>query len=137
MQAMIIGGIGVLIAYKMHYWVERRVKLDDAVGAVAVHGYAGFFGVFICGFVLWGYPASPNTDYASINPLGQFLGAIIMFGVLGFLPGYIAAKIMNAMGALRIPREIELAGLDFGTSEQYRREELGIIKAELEEINKV
>jgi ammonia channel protein AmtB len=137
MQAMIIGGIGVLIAYKMHYWVERRFKLDDAVGAVAVHGYAGFFGVFICGFVLWGYPASPNTDYASINPLGQFLGAIIMFGVLGFLPGYIAAKIMNAMGALRIPREIELAGLDFGTSEQYRREELGIIKAELEEINKV
>ena len=40
-QAMIIGMIGVVIAYKLHYWVERKFKIDDAVGAVAVHGYAG------------------------------------------------------------------------------------------------
>ena len=40
-QAMLIGAIGVVIAYKMHYWVERKFKIDDAVGAVAVHGYAG------------------------------------------------------------------------------------------------
>jgi len=49
---MIIGGIGTGIAYKMHFWVERRFKIDDAVGAVAVHGYAGFAGLVICGFVL-------------------------------------------------------------------------------------
>ncbi|MGI9408272.1 MAG: ammonium transporter, partial [Hyphomicrobiaceae bacterium] len=59
MQAMIIGAIGAFVAYKMHYWVERRFKVDDAVGAVAVHGYAGFLGLIICGFVLWGYPSSP------------------------------------------------------------------------------
>ena len=47
----------VVIIYKLHYWVERRFKIDDAVGAVAVHGYAGFLGVFIAGFVLWGYPS--------------------------------------------------------------------------------
>ena len=35
-QAMILGGIGTFIAYKMHFWVERRFKIDDAVGAVAV-----------------------------------------------------------------------------------------------------
>ena len=34
-QAMFIGAIGALIAYKMHYFVERRFKIDDAVGAVA------------------------------------------------------------------------------------------------------
>ena len=50
-QAMLIGAIGVVIAYKMHYWVERKFKIDDAVGAVAVHGYAGFVGLVICGFV--------------------------------------------------------------------------------------
>ena len=55
---VIIGMIGVVISYKLHYWVERKFKIDDAVGAVAVHGYAGFIGLVICGFVLNGYPAS-------------------------------------------------------------------------------
>ena len=43
-QAFLIGGAGVFIAYKMHFWVERKFRVDDAVGAVAVHGYAGFAG---------------------------------------------------------------------------------------------
>ncbi|MGU9956924.1 MAG: ammonium transporter [Arenicellales bacterium WSBS_2016_MAG_OTU3] len=111
-QAMIIGGVGVIIAYKLHYFVERKFKIDDAVGAVAVHGYAGFAGLVICGFVLWGYPSSPYEGYAAINPLGQFIGAIIMFFVLGFLPGFTLAKILNRMGILRIPPEVEIRGLD-------------------------
>jgi ammonia channel protein AmtB len=40
-QAMIIAGAGTWFMYKMHFWVENRFKVDDAVGAVAVHGYAG------------------------------------------------------------------------------------------------
>ena len=60
-QALIIAAIIVVIIYKLHYWVERRFKIDDAVGAVAVHGYTGFLGVFIAGFVLWGYPSSPDA----------------------------------------------------------------------------
>ena len=32
----------VVIIYKMHYWVERRFKIDDAVGAVAVTATPGF-----------------------------------------------------------------------------------------------
>ena len=115
-QAMIIGGVGTYLAYKLHYWVENKFKIDDAVGAVAVHGYAGFIGLVICGFVLWGHPSSPYEGYAAINPLGNFIGAIIMFGVLGFLPGYIASKILHAFGLLRIPKEVELMGLDFGTA---------------------
>ncbi len=111
-QAMIIGGVGVVIAYKLHYFVERKFKIDDAVGAVAVHGYAGFVGLVICGFVLWGYPSSPYEGYAAINPLGQFIGAIIMFFVLGFLPGFTLAKILDGMGILRIPPEVEIRGLD-------------------------
>ena len=77
-QAMIIGGLGTFLAYKLHFWVEKTFKIDDAVGAVAVHGYAGFIGVVICGFVLWGYPSSPFDGYAVITPWGQFAGAIIM-----------------------------------------------------------
>jgi len=112
-QAMLIGGLGTFIAYKLHFIVERKFKIDDAVGAIAVHGYAGFVGLVICGFVLWGHPSSPYDGYATINPLGQFIGAIIMFGVLGFLPGFVVAKILSLMGVLRIPREVELLGLDF------------------------
>jgi Amt family ammonium transporter len=111
-QAMIIGGLGTFLAYKLHFWVEKTFKIDDAVGAVAVHGYAGFIGVVICGFVLWGYPSSPFDGYAVITPWGQFAGAIIMFWVLGFIPGWIAAKILATFDLLRIPKEVEIAGLD-------------------------
>ncbi len=117
-QAMLIGAFVVVIIYRMHFWVERRFKIDDAVGAVAVHGYAGFLGVVIAGFMLWGYPSSPFEGYAPITPWGQFLGAIIMFFVLGFFPALIASKILNGMGLLRIPREIEMVGLDINTEEQ-------------------
>ena len=55
---VIIGMIGVVLSYKLHYFVERKFKIDDAVGAVAVHGYAGCIGLVICGFVLNGYPSS-------------------------------------------------------------------------------
>jgi ammonium transporter, Amt family len=96
-------------------------KIDDAVGAVAVHGYAGFLGVVAVGFVLWGYPSSPDvllgheTAWASVTPWGQFVGAVIMFFVLGFIPGYVLSWILKQFGLLRIPREVELAGLDYET----------------------
>ena len=121
-ESMVIAMVGVWIAYKMHHWVERRFKIDDAVGAVAVHGYAGFAGTVIAGFMLWGYPSNVayeatgwfgNTDgVASINPLGQFLGAVLMFWGLGFLPCWVLAKVLDGLGWLRVPREVELAGLD-------------------------
>jgi len=133
-QAMLIGAIGGVIAYKMDYWVERKFKIDDAVGAVAVHGYAGFVGLVICGFVLNGYPSSGysvgamwyGSTYASINRLLQFLGAIIMFGVLGMLPGYVIARVLSAVGKLRIPREVEIAGLDYEIMEDDREAEKAV-----------
>ena len=100
--------------------VGGRFGIDDAVGAVAVHGYAGFIGLVICGFMLWGAPSSPYEGYATINPLGMFVGALIMFGLLGFLPGWAMVSILNGFGVLRVPRKVELEGLDFGTEESYR-----------------
>ena len=123
MQAFIIAMLGVVIAYKLHFYVERRFRIDDVVGAVAVHGYAGFFGVVIAGFMLWGYPAAAPTEdglawfttpdgWPAVNPLGNLIGAVIMFGVLGFLPGYVVAKILHRLGWLRVPLAVEAAGLD-------------------------
>ena len=112
----------------MHYWVERRFKIDDAVGAVAVHGYAGVVRLVICGFVLWGYPSSgyDGLGYAAINPIGMIIGAVIMFGVLGFVPGWILAKILHGAGKLRIPREVELAGLDYNIMEAANKDEKAV-----------
>jgi len=137
LQSLIIAGIGVWCAYKMHFWVERKFKIDDAVGAVAVHGYAGVAGLIICGFVLNGYPSSGynvgsmwvGTDYAPINPLGMFIGAIIMFGVLGLLPGWIIAKILHAAGKLRIPRDVEIAGLDYNLMKGAKDDEKAVSSA--------
>ena len=120
-QALVIGAIGTFLMYRLHYWVERRFKVDDAVGAVAVHGYAGFIGLVIAGFVLWGHPSSPYEGFATISPWGQFIGAIIMFFGLGFIPGWVLAKILNAAGVLRVPKEIELMGLDFGSEQEAAR----------------
>ena len=138
LQAFLIGIVGVIIAYKLHYWVERKFKIDDAVGAIAVHGYAGSFGVIIAGFMLWGYPALPPNEAGEIvriTPWGQLGGAIIMFFVLGFIPTFIVAKILNAMGILRIPKEVELAGLDYVEDQASAADGQEIINAELAEAN--
>jgi len=126
MQALLIAAVGTWCAYKLHYIVERRFKIDDAVGAVAVHGYAGVVGLVICGFVLWGYPSSGYDGYAAINPIGMIIGAVIMFGVLGFIPGWTLAKILHSAGKLRIPRDVELAGLDYNINEQARKDERAV-----------
>lgn len=133
LQALIIGAVVPVICYKLHYWVERKFKIDDAVGAVAVHGYGGFLGVVVAGFMLWGYPSSPTEGYAAITPWGNFIGAVIMFLVLGFIPAYILAAILKAFGLLRIPREIELVGLDLSEYAARYMEEDDIQKAEVAE----
>ncbi len=132
-QAMLIGAVVPAIIYKLHYWVERRFKLDDAVGGVAVHGYAGFLGVVIAGFMLWGYPSSPDPSFAKITPWGQFIGAVIMFWVLGFIPAYIVAWILKQFNLLRVPREVELVGLDFAQNSPADRDEAEMIQAVREE----
>ena len=44
------------------------------VGAVAVHGYAGFIGLVICGFVLNGYPSSGYSVGANLLEIFLRLG---------------------------------------------------------------
>ena len=134
LQAFLLGIVGVWVAYRLHYWVERKFKVDDAVGAVAVHGYAGSFGVIAAGFMLWGYPALADGS-VTITPWGQIGGAIVMFFVLGFIPTFIVAKILQGMGILRIPKEIELAGLDYFEEQSRKSDNLKIVDAEMAENN--
>ena len=46
-----------------------------------------------------------------------------MFFVLGFIPGYVLSWMLKQSGLLRIPREVELAGLDYQMHATTVREE--------------
>ena len=132
-QALLVAMLGVVFMYKVHFYVERRWKVDDAVGAVAVHGYAGCFGVFVAGIVLWGHPSSGFEGYAAITPWGQFAGAVIMFWVLGFVPAWVLCRILKAVNLLRIPPQIEILGLDLADLEGRYLGEEDVRKGELAE----
>ncbi|HEX6583316.1 MAG TPA: hypothetical protein VF056_06900 [Thermoleophilaceae bacterium] len=96
-------------------WIEKRMRVDDVVGAVAVHGFAGFLGVFWVGVFAAGYPTGVNNIDSSIG--GQLLG-IATFLPLGFLSGYVASFFLKKMNLLRVPPEVELEGLDVAEYEQ-------------------
>ena len=89
----------------------ERFKIDDAVGAVTVHGTIGIYGLVIFGFTGWGYPALGGEGVATVNPIGQIIGAIV-FIALGFIPGYVASLILKSVGMLRVNEKAEMEGLD-------------------------
>ena len=70
-----------------------------------------------------------GSTFASINTLGLFIGAIIMFFVLGMFPGYVIARVLNGVGRLRIPREAEIAGLDYDIMEAAKDDEKSVASA--------
>jgi ammonium transporter, Amt family len=90
-------------------WIEKKMRVDDAVGAVAVHGVMGMLGMFWVGVFAAGYPTGVNNVDSSIG--GQLIG-IATFLPLGFLPGYVMSWVMKKLNILRVPPEVELMGLD-------------------------
>ena len=58
-----------------------------------------------------------------------------MFFVLGMIPGWICAKILNGMGILRIPRKVELAGLDVSEMIQAEEDAKTVREAEVAALN--
>lgn len=91
----------------------ERMGIDDAVGAVTVHGTIGVFGVIMLGVFASGFPALQGAtgDAPTITLYGQVIGAIV-FALIGFVPGYIIAWILKSVGMLRVPAGAEEHGLD-------------------------
>ncbi|MEM6623282.1 MAG: ammonium transporter [Pseudomonadota bacterium] len=106
--AFLLGLCGGIIAPIGAKWLENTFKIDDAVGAVSVHGFAGAFGVVAFGIFAAGYP---NGDYPDTNLLGQVIGAVAM-ALLGFIPGYVVSLVLKLVGLLRIPEHVEIMGMD-------------------------
>jgi ammonia channel protein AmtB len=89
--------------------------VDDAVGAVAVHGVCGFYGVFLVGIFAGGFPTGVNNIESSMG--GQLMGMLAFFP-LAFLPGFLAAWALKKLNLLRVPPEVEIEGLDLAEFQQ-------------------
>src|SRR5918996_2769680 len=96
-------------------WIEKKMRVDDVVGAIAVHGFAGFLGVLWVGIFAAGYPTGINNVDSSIG--GQVLG-IATFLPLGFLSGWVASVVLKKLNLLRVPPEVEIQGLDVSEYEE-------------------
>ncbi|MFZ9950525.1 MAG: ammonium transporter, partial [Gemmobacter sp.] len=101
------GGILMPIASRM----VERMGIDDAVGAVALHGALGVWGVIAVGIFASGYPALNVEGAPTISLMGQIVGAVVVV-VLGLVAGYVVSLIVKMLGLLRVPREAEVMGLD-------------------------
>nr|WP_298682016.1 ammonium transporter [uncultured Dongia sp.] len=85
-----------------------KLKIDDAVGAVAVHGFGGVWGIMAVGIFAAGYP---NITGPEVSFMGQFK-SMIVFALLGFVPGYVCSLVLKKVGLLRTNQGAEIAGLD-------------------------
>ena len=97
------------LAYHAANWLERKARIDDAVGAVAVHGVMGMWGVMLVGIFAAGFPTGVNLVETSF--LGQLVGVTTLFP-LAFLTGYVGSWILKKLNLLRVPPEVEIEGLD-------------------------
>ena len=97
--ATIIGAIGGLLVVVSILTLDK-LKIDDPVGAISVHGVAGLWGVF----------AVLISD-AEATFIGQLVGALTIF-VWVFAASLIVWLIIKAIIGIRVTEEEEFEGVD-------------------------
>ena len=120
-SAFIIGLIaGLLVCVSVPFF-ENKLKLDDPVGAISVHGVNGFWGVLSLGLFADGkYGDGINGVAGGVTGLffgdaSQLIAQLIAIAVLllyGFGLSYVFFKVLDKVWGLRVAPEIELEGLD-------------------------
>jgi Amt family ammonium transporter len=143
--AAVIGIIAGVLVIEVVWVLERRFKLDDPVGAIAVHGVCGSFGALTIGIFANGeYGAGWNlTDSSKTADTGvtgflydgglgfsQFLAQLIAVAVIwtvmfGLAFAFFSIQNKLTKGGIRSSEDDEMIGLDitemgvpaYGTSE--------------------
>jgi Amt family ammonium transporter len=119
--AVIIGSVAGILAPLAYSFIENTLKLDDAVGAVAVHGVNGAWGGLSLGLFADGtYGDGWNGVAGTVKGLfygdgGQFLAQCIGVAtcfvfVFGFF--LLFFKITDKVWGIRVPKDVEEQGLD-------------------------
>ena len=102
LAATIIGAIGGLIVVFSIVMLDRKLKIDDPVGAISVHGVVGIWGLIAVVF---------NNETTSIG--SQLLGIVTIFAwvfVTSLAVWYLLSKVMG----IRVSEEEEYEGVDIG-----------------------
>ena len=108
--AGLIGGI--LVVFSIEF-IEKKLKIDDAIGAASVHGVAGFWGTIVIG--LWGVDG--DTAIGLFNGGGadqliaQTTGAFA-YAIWAVVLSFVVFGILKATIGLRVTEKEELQGLD-------------------------
>lgn len=99
LQATLFGGLGgALVVFSIVYL--DKLKIDDPVGAISVHGTVGLLGLLLV----------PLTNDES-SLLGQLIGAATIF-VWVFAASYFVWLVLKMTMGIRVSEEDEMAGLD-------------------------
>ncbi|MES9969097.1 MAG: ammonium transporter [Candidatus Thiodiazotropha sp.] len=101
LEATLIGAVGGLLVV-FSIIVMDKIKIDDPVGAISVHGVVG----------MWGLIAVPLTNGdASIGP--QLLGLGVIFAWT-FVASFVVWLILKIVMGIRVSEEEEYEGVDLG-----------------------
>ena len=119
--SFIIGLVAGLLVCVSVAFVENKLKLDDPVGAISVHGVNGFWGVIALGLFADGkYGDGFNGVAGGVRGLfygdpTQLYAQLISLAVLlvyGFGVSFLFFKLLDKVWGIRIAPEAELEGLD-------------------------
>ncbi|MCX4186588.1 ammonium transporter [Methylophaga sp. OBS4] len=100
LMATIIGAIGGVIVVFSIVFLDK-LKIDDPVGAISVHGTVG----------LWGLLAVPLTN-GDASFLAQLIGAATIF-IWVFVTSFIVWSILKLVMGIRVTEEEEYQGVDY------------------------
>ncbi len=99
LQATIFGALGgVLVVFSIVFL--DKIKIDDPVGAISVHGTCGLLGLLLV----------PLTN-SGVTYVGQVVGAATIFGWV-FIASGIVWLALKLMFGIRVSEEEELQGVD-------------------------
>ena len=112
--SLVIGFMaGIIVVYSVLF-IDQKLKIDDPVGAVSVHGVCGAFGTLMVGlFAAPGYGTATGLLYGGDISvlLVQALGVAVFFA-WAFGMGFIMFKLISAIFGMRVSPEEEMKGLD-------------------------
>src|SRR5210317_260002 len=97
--AMIIGSVGAVIMYYGTKFLEN-LQLDDVVGAIPVHLFAGIFGTLVTPL------SNSNTSFGT-----QIIGVVSVV-IFSFVCSYIVFRGLKSTIGLRISKSAEKLGTD-------------------------
>jgi Amt family ammonium transporter len=116
--AIVIGLIAGAVAVLGVLLVERA-RIDDPIGAVAVHGMAGVWGTLATG--IFAVPALAENlatgtggfvYTGSLHQVGVQALGLVAVGAFTFAASFAALWLMKATVGIRVEPEVETAGLD-------------------------